>query len=80
VRDRWPSWLSSERLTLRDEEILHAVATSANLNEARLRLLVSRSHLYARLRSIAAKLGLPSGPALVRALRVGDAARERGLG
>jgi DNA-binding CsgD family transcriptional regulator len=72
--------MSSERLTLRDEEILQAVATSTNLNEARLRLHVSRSYLYARLRSIAVKLDLPSGPALVRALRVADAARERDLG
>jgi DNA-binding CsgD family transcriptional regulator len=72
--------LSSERLTVRDQEIVQVVAAAANLDEARLRLSVSRSYLYASLRHIAAKLDIPSGPALVRALRVANAARERDLG
>lgn len=73
----WPPWLSSDRLTGRDHEVLHVLGTSANMNEARQRLNVSRSYLYARLRHLAAKLDFPNGPALVQALRAARAVRER---
>jgi CheY-like chemotaxis protein len=77
-RQVWPSWLSADVLTPRDREILQVVVSCESLNEARLRLKVSRSYLYARLRSMASKLDLGTGPALVRALRSADAAHGAG--
>jgi CheY-like chemotaxis protein len=76
-RDGWPTWLSPEDLTRRDQEILEMVISCESLLEARARLQVSRSYLYARLRRMASKLDFESGPALVQALRAADAARER---
>jgi CheY-like chemotaxis protein len=77
-RQSWPSWLSLDLLTARDREILEAVLSCASLNEARLDLQVSRSYLYARLRSMASKLEFGSGPALVRALRSSSVAGDGG--
>ena len=74
----WPSWLSADVLTPRDREILEVVMACESLNEAHLRLKVSRSYLYARLRSIASKLDLGTGPTLVRALRSAGAAHGAG--
>lgn len=73
----WPAWLSSDRLTGRDHEVLHVLVASANVNDARQCLGVSRSYLYARLRNIASKLEFQNGPALVQALKAAKAARER---
>jgi two-component system phosphate regulon response regulator PhoB len=76
-RPNWPSWLSVEALTERDREILEVVLSSPSLGEARARLQVSRSYLYARLRHMASSLDFESGPALVQALRAANARRER---
>jgi CheY-like chemotaxis protein len=78
-RDNWPTWISPELLTRRDQEILEMVMSCESLLEARARLQVSRSYLYARLRRMASKLDFQTGPALVQALRAADAAREREL-
>jgi DNA-binding response OmpR family regulator len=64
-----PAWLKGERLTGREREVLEAVVGSPTLTEARLRLEISRSYLYASLRRMAGKLGFESGRALVQALR-----------
>lgn len=74
----WPTWMNAERLTGRDHEILQVLVSSATMTDARLRLNVSRSYLYARLRHLASKLGFQSGPALLQALRAARAAKERG--
>jgi len=73
----WPSWLNVEVLTRRDQEILTSVLGSQNLSEARAKLRVSRSYLYASLRRMASRLDFDNGPALVQALRAADAARDR---
>lgn len=78
VADQWPRWLDPDRLSDRDHEVLHVLLTSAGMTEARERLDVSRSYLYARLRNLAAKLDFQSGPSLLQALRAAKAARERG--
>jgi CheY-like chemotaxis protein len=78
-RGNWPTWLSPELLTRRDQEILEMVISCENLTEARARLQVSRSYLYACLRRMAGKFDFQTGPALVQALRAADAAREREL-
>jgi len=72
----WPSWVAAGTLTPRDREILEAAVSCANLGEARARLNVSRSYLYARLRRLGARLGFASGTALVQALRAANARRE----
>ncbi|MGH9107789.1 MAG: hypothetical protein ACRDZX_18545, partial [Acidimicrobiales bacterium] len=77
ARPSWPSWLSIDALTSRDQEILAMVLSSPTLAEARYRLQVSRSYMYARLRRMASKLDFESGPALVQALRAASALRER---
>jgi CheY-like chemotaxis protein len=71
-----PAWLRGDRLSGRDREVLEAVVASPTLTEARLRLEVSRSYLYASLRRMAAKLGFESGPALVKALRAAAIRRQ----
>lgn len=76
-RPTWPSWLSLELLTQRDQEILKTVVSSESLAVARARLQVSRSYLYATLRRMASRLDFESGPALVQALREADARQER---
>jgi two-component system phosphate regulon response regulator PhoB len=78
-RGNWPTWLSPEVLTRRDQEILEMVISCESLAEARARLQVSRSYLYACLRRMASKFDFQTGPALVQALRAADAAREREL-
>lgn len=78
-RANWPTWLSPEVLTRRDQEILETAVSCESLAEAGARLQVSRSYLYARLRRMASKLDFQTGPALVQALRAADAAREREL-
>jgi len=77
VGQEWPAWLSSDKLTGRDHEVLHVLVTSANISEARQKLNVSRSYLYARMRHIASKLDFQNGPALVQALRAAKAVRDR---
>ena len=76
----WPAWLASASMTPRDREILEAVMSCASLGEARASLQLSRSYVYSRLRHLAHGLGLPSGPALVRALRAANALGERPSG
>jgi CheY-like chemotaxis protein len=76
-RQDWPSWLSVDVLTDRDQEILAVVMSSESLVEARARLQVSRSYLYARLRRMAGRLDFKSGPALVQELRAANARREQ---
>ena len=78
-RNNWPTWLNPEALTCRDQEILEMVISCDSLTEARARLQVSRSYLYACLRRMASKFDFQTGPALVQALRAADAAREREL-
>jgi DNA-binding response OmpR family regulator len=78
-RGDWPTWLNLEVLTRRDQEILEMVISCESLTEARARLQVSRSYLYACLRRMASKFDFQTGPALVQALRAADAAREREL-
>ncbi len=77
LRRDWPSWLSVEVLTARDQEVLEVVLSSASLAEARARLQVSRGYLYASLRRMASKLGFDNGPVLVQALRAASAGRAR---
>jgi DNA-binding NarL/FixJ family response regulator len=79
LRSNWPTWLNPEALTRRDREILEMVISCDSLTEARARLQVSRSYLYACLRRMAGKFDFQTGPALVQALRAADAAREREL-
>jgi two-component system phosphate regulon response regulator PhoB len=75
--EAWPSWVSLEVLTARDRQILETVRSCPSLAEARVRLQVSRSYLYARLRSMANKLDFDTGPALVKALRLSTPAIGR---
>lgn len=74
----WPSWVTLEVLTRRDQEILEALLAGDNVNDARAKLGVSRGYLYSRLRSVAVKLGFANGPALLAALRTAHALRESG--
>lgn len=77
VGQDWPAWLSPDKLTGRDHEVLLVTVASATMAQARQQLNVSRSYLYARLRHIASKLDFQSGPALVQALRAAKAARHQ---
>ncbi|HET9059941.1 MAG TPA: response regulator [Acidimicrobiales bacterium] len=74
----WPSWVTLELLTQRDQEILAALLAGESVNDARAKLGVSRSYLYARLRSLAGKLGFANSPALLAALRTAHALRDSG--
>jgi len=78
--EAWPRWLDLGLLTKRDREILETSVMSRTLSEARHRLGVSRSYVYARLRHMASKLEFESGPALVQALKLSSAHGPRAAG
>jgi DNA-binding response OmpR family regulator len=63
--------LARELLSTRQNEIVDAVIATGSLRKAAERLHVSRTYLYASLRRIADKVGVASGPDLVRALTAG---------
>lgn len=58
-------------LSTRQQELLDAVATTESVSQAAERLSVSRSYVYASVRRIARKLGVPSGPKLIALARQG---------
>lgn len=58
------------RLSPRQRELLDAVLVAPTMSAAAASLGVSRSYLYASLRRVARKVGVASGPELVRLLRV----------
>ena len=60
-----------ERLSPKQREVIEAVAEAPTVSEAAGRLDVSRSNVYASLRRIARKLGVPSVTDLVNLARTG---------
>lgn len=58
-------------LSVKQRQLLEAVASTTTVSEAALRLEVSRSNVYASLRRIARKLGARSVSELVRSARAG---------
>jgi CheY-like chemotaxis protein/DNA-binding CsgD family transcriptional regulator len=71
ARGRAPSLARVRGLSARQQEVLDAVATTESVNQAAERLSVSRSYVYASVRRIARKLGVPSGPKLIALVRQG---------
>jgi CheY-like chemotaxis protein len=65
-----------DRLSARQVELLEAVVATPDLRTAAEVLGVSRTYLYASLRRMARRVGLPSGPELVRVLRDRGAERD----
>ena len=61
-----------ESLSPKQRELIAAVATSPTVIEAADRLSVSRSNVYASLRRIARKLGVPTVSDLVTLARSGS--------
>ena len=62
---------AADRLSVKQRELLHAVAVTPTVREAAQKLEVSRSNVYASLRRIARKLDVKSVPELVALARQG---------
>ena len=66
-------------LSPRQRQLLDTVATTESVKQAAERLGVSRSYVYASVRRIATKVGLPSGPKLIALARQGTLREGRQL-
>ena len=79
ARVRAPSVTRVNGLSVRQQELLDAVARTESVSQAAERLGVSRSYIYASVRRIARKLGVHSGPQLIALARQGGFADGRRL-
>jgi FixJ family two-component response regulator len=66
-------------LSSRQRQLLDTVATTGTVKQAAERLGVSRSYVYASVRRIATKVGVPSGPKLIALVRQGTLPEGRQL-
>jgi DNA-binding NarL/FixJ family response regulator len=66
-------------LSPRQQQLLHTVATTKSVKQAAERLGVSRSYVYASVRRIATKVGVPNGPRLIALARQGTLPEGRQL-
>ena len=66
-------------LSPRQRQLLDTVATTESVKQAAERLGVSRSYVYASVRRIATKVGVPSGPKLIALVRQGTLREGRQL-
>jgi DNA-binding NarL/FixJ family response regulator len=79
ARARERSVSTSGALSSRQRQLLDTVATTESVRQAAARLGVSRSYVYASVRRIATKVGVPSGPKLIALARQGTFREGRWL-